>query len=96
MLHLHRFHSEISTKCTTPLFPLSSLQRRIIIVPLKKRFRFINATIELQRFFFLFLPIQRRDTNDRRQSSAENNPILTRLLHTSRKFTGFVPGGGRG
>ena len=52
----------------------------------------MNAT-----FLFLFLskqPIQRRDTNGRRRSSTENNPNLARLLHTSRKFTGFVPGGG--
>lgn len=49
--------------------------------------------------FFFFLPkqsIQRRDTNGRRQSSTENNPNFARLLHTSRKFTGFVPRGGGG
>ena len=49
----------------------------------------INAT-----FLFFKQPIQRRDTNGRRRSSTENNPNLARLLHTSRKFTGFVPGGG--
>lgn len=73
MLHLHRFQQNVEL----PYFPL---QRRITILPLKKRFRFLNATIELQRFFFLFYRFN--DTNGRRQSSAENNPIpLVSSIH---------------